>query len=321
MAADETEELSAMSDSLRHVRISSAVASCLALASALLAGCAADSTSDTPAAGDTSAQGGSASSAGGTGSVTPSAGTAATVAGTGGSAPATGGAPAGNAGSGSTAGGSPSVGCAASDPMLLISDFESGKAEVAAVAGRSGSWFLFNDGTGTQLPMKIANTPLPAEAGGACQSAFGFHTTGQNFTVWGFGLGTDLAAKTGTDRTAYDLTPYTGIALRAKADKPASFRMSISDDGTAPEGKQCTDTTDKTNPARCGDYFGQEFSLTTDWQDLQMTWSSMTQRGWGLPIAAGFDAAHAYTFRLQVKGTTAAPANFDLWIDDVRLLK
>jgi hypothetical protein len=229
--------------------------------------------------------------------------------------------PAASAGTNSATGGSAPAGCAATDPMLLISDFETGKAEVAAVAGRSGSWFLFNDGTGTQMPMKIANTPLPAEAGGACTSAFGFHTTGQNFTVWGFGLGTDLAAKTGTDRTPYDLTPYTGIALRAKADKPASFRLSISDDGTAPEGKQCTDTTDKTNPARCGDYFGKEFMLTADWQDLQMSWADMTQRGWGLPIAAGFGAGHAYTFRLQVKGTAAAPANFDLWLDDVRLLK
>jgi len=47
----------------------------------------------------------------------------------------------------------------------------------------------------------------------------------------------------------------------------------------------------------------------------------MTQRGFGLPIATGFGAAHAYTFRVQVKGTAAAPANYELWIDDVRLLK
>jgi hypothetical protein len=205
--------------------------------------------------------------------------------------------------------------------MLLISDFETGKADVAAVGGRDGSWFLFNDGTGMQLPMKIANTPLPAEAGGACQSAFAFHTSGQNFTVWGFGLGTDLAAKIGLERGTYDLSAYKGLAIRAKADKAASLRLSISDAGTAPEGKQCTDTTDKTNPARCGDYFGKEFSLTADWQDLQMSWTEMSQRGWGLPIASGFGAAHAYTFRLQVKGTAAAPANFELWIDDVRLVK
>jgi hypothetical protein len=307
-----------MSNTLRHVSIGSVVA-CVFTSGALLVGCAADATSDSAGAGDTPGQGGSGSSAGGTGSVMPSAGTGVGI--TGGSPSAAGGAPAASAGSGSGVGGSASVGCAATDPMLLISDFESGKADVAAVAGREGSWFLFNDGTGMQLPMKLANTPLPAEAGGACQSAFGFHTTGQNFTVWGFGLGTDLAAKTGTERTAYDLSAYTGMALRAKADKAASLRLSISDVGTAPEGKQCTDTTDKTNPARCGDYFGKEFSLTAEWQDLQMTWSEMAQRGWGLPIAAGFGAAHAYTFRLQVKGTAAAPANFDLWLDDVRLLK
>src|SRR5882724_4241441 len=312
-----------MSNTVRNFSIGSALATGLVMSGALLAGCAADSTSDTPATGGTPGQGGSSSSSAGSASVAPSAGTGTggSVGPSGGTASAAGGSPTATARTSSGAGGGAPAGCAATDAMLLISDFETGKAEVAAVAGRSGSWFLFNDGTGMQLPMKIANTPLPAEAGGACQSAFGFHTIGQNFTVWGFGLGTDLAAKTGADRTPYDLTPYTGIALRAKADKVASFRLSISDDGTAPEGKQCTDTTDKTNPARCGDYFGKEFMLTADWQDLQMSWADMTQRGWGLPIAAGFGAAHAYTFRLQVKGTAAAPANFDLWLDDVRLLK
>jgi hypothetical protein len=310
-----------MTNTLRHVSIGAA-ATCLVMSGALLSGCAADTSADPPAGGDTPSHGGSASSTAGSASTTPTAGTAGTtVVGTGGSASAMGGTPAASGAAGSSVGGSAPAGCAAADPMLLISDFESGKAEVAAVAGRDGSWFLFNDGTGTQMPIKIANTPLPAEAGGACQSAFGFHTTGQNFTVWGFGLGTDLAAKTGTARTAYDLSPYSGIALRAKADKAASLRLSISDVGTAPEGAQCTDTTDKTNPARCGDYFGKEFSLTAEWQDLQMTWAEMSQRGWGLPIASGFGAAHAYTFRLQVKGTVAAPANFDLWLDDVRLLK
>lgn len=293
----------------------------VALFAALAVACAADAADD-PASGGGSSNSGQAGSTATTttGGSLPVAGTAGTVVPVGGST-STGGSGTTTGGTGSV-GGAPATGCAATDPMLLISDFETGKADVAMVGGRDGSWFLFNDGTGTQLPMKIVNTPLAAEAGGACASAFAFHTTGQNFTVWGFGLGTDLAAKTGTARTAYDLSKYKGLALRAKADKPASLRMSISDPNTVPppEGTQCTDTTDKTNPARCGDYFGKEFSLTADWQDLQMPWSEMTQRGWGLPIAAGFDAAHAYTFRLQVKGTAAAPANYELWIDDVRLL-
>lgn len=289
----------------------------------LVVACAADS-GDDPAStgggtGTTNQAGSTATTTGGSAATT--AGTSGTVIPPGGSS-STGGTGATAGGTG-TAGGAPATGCTATDPMLLISDFETGKADVAMVGGRDGSWFLFNDGTGTQLPMKIVNTPLAAEAGGACASAFAFHTTGQNFTVWGFGLGTDLAPKTAMVRTPYNLSTYKGLALRAKADKPASLRMSISDPNTVPppDGMQCTDTTDKTNPARCGDYFGKEFSLTTDWQDLQMPWTEMTQRGWGLPIAAGFDAAHALTFRLQVKGTAAAPANYELWIDDVRLLQ
>lgn len=287
----------------------------LALCGALTSACAAD-TADDPAstAGRGSSQAGSPATSGGV----PSTAGSGSVVPAGGTGSSNGGAPSPTAGT--STGGAPASGCGATDPMLLISDFETGKADVSAVAGRDGSWFLFNDGTGMQLPMKIVNTPLAAEAGGACNSAFAFHTTGQNFTVWGFGLGTDLAPKLAMARSVYDLSKYQGLALRAKADKPASLRMSISDLGTSPEGGKCTDSTDKTNPARCGDYFGKEFSLTTEWQDLQMPWTEMAQRGWGLPIAEGFNAANAYTFRLQVKGSAAAPANFDLWIDDVRLL-
>ena len=46
----------------------------------------------------------------------------------------------------------------------------------------------------------------------------------------------------------------------------------------------------------------------------------MKQRGWGLPVATGFDKTKAYTVRLQVKGSAQAPANFDLWFDDIRLV-
>ncbi len=227
------------------------------------------------------------------------------------------------AGTSSTAGSSSTGDCAAIDPADLISNFDTGVAQVMMVGGRGGDWFVFNDGTGMQTPVKVVNTPLPAEAGGACSSMFAFHSTATGFTVFGAGFGADFAPKPAmtTASVAYDASAYTSIALRAKAVSPVTLRVSVSDSGTAPEGMKCTDTTDKTDKTRCGDYFGSDVMVGTAWQDFVVPFTSLAQRGFGLPIATGLDKAHVYTLRAQVKGTAAAPCVFDLWIDDVRFVK
>ncbi len=288
--------------------------------------CAAESGDDdttngsNPSGGSSSSSAGTTASAGtsSTGSGGSSAGGSPASAGTsavGGTGTTTGGS---SATGGSASGGSASTACGSVDANDVISDFESGTAKVVQVAGRDGSWFLYSDGTGTQTPAKIENTPLAAEAGGACDSAFGFHTTGSGFSGWGAGLGTDFAPK-GVDsaRTAYDASGYAGIALRAKAAGAVTVRISVSDKNTAPEGGVCTDTTDKTDATRCGDYFGKDVLLSADWQDFVIPFSAMAQRGWGLP-AAGLEVTQVYTVRAQVKGDEAAPVSFDLWVDDVR---
>ncbi|HWZ91281.1 MAG TPA: hypothetical protein VNW92_20610, partial [Polyangiaceae bacterium] len=124
-----------------------------------------------------------------------------------------------------------------------------------------------------------------------------------------------------TASIAFDASAYSGVALRAKAASPVTLRVSVSDSGTAPEGMKCTDTTDKTDKTRCGDYFGSDIMVSTSWQDFVLPFAMMAQRGFGLPIATGLDKTHVYTFRAQVKGSAAAPCVFDLWIDDVRFVK
>jgi hypothetical protein len=205
----------------------------------------------------------------------------------------------------------------------MLSDFETGKADVAAVSGRDGSWFVYNDTTGTQTPVKVPNTPLPAEAGGACNSGFSFHTTGKGFMEWGAGIGTDLAPRAAgsTAKVAYNSGAYRGIAFRANAAGPQPIRVSVSDKNTAPEGMVCVDTTERTNKQRCGDYFGTEVMVDTTWKDYVLLFAQMNQRGWGLPVAAGVDKTSLYTLRIQVAGTAAKPAVFDFSIDDVRFVK
>lgn len=280
-----------------------------------LSGCAAEPAEQDEGGAGSSSQAGTSSSGG---SVSNTGGSPPSVAGS--SATGGGSSVGGATGSAGTGGTMLPAGCGTVDTLALLSDFETGKAEVLPNAGRDGSWFLYSDGTGTQTPVKVPNTPLVAEAGGACGSAYAFHTTGTGFTVWGAGIGTDFAPKTGTARTPYDLSQYSGIALRAKAAATTPLRISISDTNTAPEGMVCVDTTDATNAARCGDYFGAEVTLGAEFQDFTVKFADMKQRGWGLPVATGLDKTKAFTVRMQVKGSAQAPATFDLWFDDVRLV-
>lgn len=229
------------------------------------------------------------------------------------------------AGSPSTAGagGAPlPSSCAAVDPTTMLSDFETGVADVLPQNNRDGSWFVYNDKTvgATQTPLKVMSMPLAAEPGGACGSAYAFHTTGTGFNVWGAGVGMDFMKKVDLLNVAHDVSMYSGLALRAKAAATTPVRVSISDFNTSPEGKVCVDTTDATNKARCGDYFGAEIVLGPEYQELTIEFADMKQRGWGMPIATGFDKTRAYTIRMQVKGSAQAPATFDLWFDDIRLL-
>ena len=298
------------------------IASALTLASF---SCAANTADDSAAAGagNASSSAGSTAAGGTAAGGAPSSGTAGSMSTAGATA---GGAPAGGANTAGTSsgGGAASGGaCAAIDPADLISDFETGTAVVNMTGGRGGDWFVFNDGTGMQTPVKIADTPLPAAMPGACGSMYAFHSTAMGFTVFGAGFGTDFAPKAAmaTDSTAYDASAYSGIALRAKAAAPVSLRVSVSDSGTAPEGGKCTNTTVTTDPTRCGDYFGSDITVGTDWQDFVLPFAMMAQRGFGLPIATGIDKTKVYTVRAQVKGTAAAPCVFDLWIDDVSFVK
>jgi len=282
--------------------------------------CATNSSDDSSMAGSGPANGGAPAVNGGATSST--AGDAPT--GTAGSDSSGGSSPVGTAGASPGGAGAPATGaCATVVAADVVSDFESGKADVLAVGGRGGSWFLFNDGTGMQTPVKTPNVTLVAEAGGACNSMFGFHSTGTGFTVFGAGFGADFAPKPAgaTDSTVYDASAYSGVALFAKAATPISLRVSVSDQGTATEGKVCVDTTDSTNKMRCGDYFGTDVTLTTDWQDYQLPFAMMKQRGFGLPVATGIDKSKVYTIRAQIKGSAAAPGAYDIWIDDVRFVK
>lgn len=204
--------------------------------------------------------------------------------------------------------------CAAIDPNDLISDFESGEAKVIEVNGRSGSWFMSDDGTGSALPVKEPNTPLPAEATGACDSMYAFQTSGMGFSGWGALVATDLVPKVSDVKQPYDASAYSGIALRAKAADNLQLRIELATGGTMEEGGQCNPDAVTGDADRCGDHFGINVVLTSEWKDVVIPFTQLTQKGWGLPVT--FDASKIYTVRLKVEG-----GDYDYSVDDVHFTK
>ncbi len=265
-------------------------------------GCAIEST-DPPDG--SAATGGNASTAtGGTTGMTGSGGGSPAATGGNGSTP------------GATGGAAPMpVACSPVDPNNLLSDFESGEAKIAEIGGRSGSWYMSDDGSGTTTPVKIPNTPLSAEAGGACDSAFAFHTTGTDFTGWGALAAVDLAPKISDIKQPYDASGYSGVSFRAKSNGAVQVRVEIATADSMPEGGVCNPDAQSGDPDRCGDHFGVNVVLSADWTDVNIPFSQMTQKGWGL-AAAGLDASTVYSVRLKVEGGA-----FDYWFDDVALTK
>jgi hypothetical protein len=190
----------------------------------------------------------------------------------------------------------------------LISDFEDGGSGIAQVAGRNGGWYVYNDGKGTQTP--AAGGAVSASPNGACGSKFAFRTTGMGFSMWGAGMGTDLAPSTTPGKkVAYNLGQYTGIRFLAKAAAPVAVRVKLQDMATTPtmEGGACA--------AMCYDNFGKVVSLGTDWAKYEIKWSEMAQEGWG--AKATLDPSKVLGIQLQF----AMSVNFDFSIDNIAFIK
>lgn len=263
--------------------------------------CAVESSDDMD---DNTGAGGTSTGTGGTPGVPGTGGADAS----GGSTPGTGAAPSGT-------GGDAPAACAPVDPNNLLSDFENEEAKLVDVAGRSGSWYLSGDGSGTSTPTKIPDTPLAAEAGGACDSAFAFHTTGSGYTGWGALAAVDLVPKVSDVKQPYDGSSYSGLSFRAKSSSSVQIRVEIATADSMPEGGVCNPAAVSGDPDRCGDHFGLNVVVSPEWTDINIPFAQMAQKGWGLP-AAGLDASQMYSVRFKVEG-----GDYDYWIDDVAFTK
>jgi hypothetical protein len=207
--------------------------------------------------------------------------------------------------------GSPDPGTGGSSTVgpnpLLIDDFEDGDAAILVLQGRSGSWYVANDGKGQQTPpsgMPLAPSTLAPSRGA---SAHGAHTFGGPFLTWGALIGTTLASS-GDSGVAYDVSSHQGVRLWVRYGgafpNPAKqVRLNLRTPATI-TGGSCT---------VCSDHFGAAIPLTAQWVQVEVPFTGLKQTGYGRPLLGSPDLKRAMGIELLFPVNVA----FDLWIDDV----
>jgi hypothetical protein len=222
--------------------------------------------------------------------------------------------------------------CGKDADLELIEDMEDNNQAIKQVAGRSGSWFSFNDGTGMQFP-PVATQLFPMTSLGTPRGAstLAVHTYGSGFTTWGAGVGFELAST-----AAYDASGYAGIAFwaRGAAGVTQTLRVNVTDRNTSQFGGVCdldcqadvgatenvgsTDGVCMTDRGPCHDYFGADFgsALTSEWQLFRFTWAQLSARNWSNKNLSAIVTSEVYGLRIQAD----SPDSFDFWLDDIAFI-
>jgi hypothetical protein len=202
--------------------------------------------------------------------------------------------------------------CGNGHPADLVDDMEHPYPAILDRFGRSGTWYAFNDMTGSGFPNPIAPTfkllpidPPRSSGDGSPVSKQGARTWGSGFTVWGAGIGFDL-----NNKRAYDASIYTGISFWLKSNRGAGYsvRFGVADDNTSPQ-----------NPAgciSCDADFGADIPVTEDWREVVLHWRDLKQPSWAVDTLPAPDTAQLYAVKFQV----GAGIDFDFTVDDVSLI-
>lgn len=188
----------------------------------------------------------------------------------------------------------------------LIDDLEDGDAKSAAQGGRDGSWWV---GKAEHATVTMPGTDAKPSAGGSTGSKFGMHFVGKTdpSDTWGAAVGVNFLAA----GTFYDASKYAGIAFKIKSAKPnLNVRLKVLDVNTHPDGGGCK--------KQCFNAFGRELILGTEWRDVKLMWSEMTQQSdWGDVRPPMIDPTKLKDIEWQVW----PGGDFDIWVDDVHLLE
>jgi hypothetical protein len=220
-----------------------------------------------------------------------------------------------------------------------ISDFESGSGAVRPSGGRNGAWYAYNDQSATCVEdpaQGTANAPATMLEAARCGSTSAFRMQGMACSTWGAGMGTDLAAPPPPDggsdggagaagtarKNTYDLSAFRAISFWGRVGAGSigavRFKLPMLIDTKIADGGLCQ--LSETGTDKCSDDWGRALTFTTTWRLFSVPLaddptSGLATEGWGKKFP--LDLTNVTAIQLQVgAGTT-----FDVWIDDVNLVR
>ncbi|HYP98570.1 MAG TPA: hypothetical protein VER96_07850 [Polyangiaceae bacterium] len=220
-------------------------------------------------------------------------------------------------------GGPPTCQSAQDSAKLLVDDVEDGDYTIQPInAPYGGTWYIFNDGTGNQLPDDLSI--FKPVASGNCTPKFAAGTSGDSFTIWGAGLGVTFSD---FQPHAFDASAYSGIQFWAKANVTATnptpklkVKVMVGISGTTgvANGGTCVPI----DKLICEDHYYMRRSpiLTQEWAFYTITFADAAafgQAGFGPQVP--FDKAQILSLQFLVPPSSTPPASptFDFSVDDV----
>jgi len=205
------------------------------------------------------------------------------------------------------------------EPAAVLSDFENGSSQLLDHENRVGAWWSAGDTTAGAILKPNGEVRPEFIPGGRCGSLRALHVTGSGFLDWGATVGVSLNygpndAGTPDDR-AWDASAYRGVTFWARVGETSGneVRIGISDEYANPAGGLCMIGGGQGKD--CYDSFGIDLPrLDTTWRKYKIAFSSLTQRGFGVPSPKGkLDTTSIY----HIEFATPAGAVFDFWLDDI----
>lgn len=191
----------------------------------------------------------------------------------------------------------------------MIDDLEDCDDAIIQQEGRGGSWYSYNDGTagGSQTP---SGTQSPASGGVEGSDMCSAMTMGSGFTEWGSGVGFDLINDGTAPKEPYDASVHSGVAFWVRGDA-ADVRFNVLMPGVLPESEGGTCVPSSPEAADCSDAHGVVISVTDEWQQYSIDFTSLTQGGWGQPVA--FDSGTIMSMHWYIP----QDQDFELALDDI----
>lgn len=189
---------------------------------------------------------------------------------------------------------------AAAGKLPRLDDFDDENLLLAPVEDRVGTWYDFSDGTAGCANLKVENVA----------SSPALHFTGSGFSKWGAAFGVALAwSMSQNGLCTYDLSAYSGIRFRARGNATVRMNVASRESAFKSAGGDCADS------EGCFDQQGRNIPLSSNFQEFEVPFCSLAQRGFGAPLGP-LDRSKVTNLNFLVQSTSS----FDVWVDDLEFI-